>query len=219
MGSVILIEQTNDVGVLSTTRIGVRRLELGADTILRTVFLSFVQRSVSHIRNKSHMLQFPIAKHILRISTTTVLSLKPLHLPIKPIISSSRFLLLSTMSSMRARLAGKTILITGASSGIGRSTALEFARTSPEDLKLIITARRIEALHELAAEINRECGEGVKVLSVKLDVSDKEEVRRLFAGGLPGEFAEVDVLVNNACVPPFPLPVRLTHLLPLPLFF
>ncbi|KAL4900888.1 hypothetical protein BDW74DRAFT_88535 [Aspergillus multicolor] len=100
------------------------------------------------------------------------------------------------MSAVGKRLSGKTILITGASSGIGRSTALEFARTSPDSLKLILTARRIDRLQELAAEITKEYP-GVKVHPVQLDVSDPEEVRKL-PMSLPDEFKEVDVLVNNA---------------------
>ncbi|SPN99717.1 related to ketoreductases [Cephalotrichum gorgonifer] len=100
-------------------------------------------------------------------------------------------------SAVSQRLAGKTILITGASSGIGRSTAFEFARTSPKDLKLVLTARRIDTLKEIAAEIVKEVGEGVKVLPVQLDVSNADEVRS-FVGSLPAEFSEIDVLVNNA---------------------
>lgn len=74
---------------------------------------------------------------------------------------------------------------------------MEFARTAPKNLKLILTARRIDTLKEIAAEINKEVGEGVKVLPVKLDVSKLEKVRA-FVGGLPEEFREIDVLVNNA---------------------
>ncbi|KAF2279056.1 putative 3-oxoacyl-reductase [Westerdykella ornata] len=99
-------------------------------------------------------------------------------------------------SSMAARLKGKTILITGASSGIGRSCAFEFAKTSPEDLKLILTARRIDTLNEVAAEIAK-VAPGVKVHPVKLDVSKPEEVSSLVES-LPQEFRAVDILVNNA---------------------
>lgn len=98
---------------------------------------------------------------------------------------------------MSKRLEGKTILITGASSGIGRSTAFEFARTSPKNLKLILTARRIDTLKQIAADIAKEVGDGVKVLPVQLDVSNADEVRS-FVSKLPEEFKEVDVLVNNA---------------------
>ncbi len=107
-------------------------------------------------------------------------------------------------SAMAPRLSGKTIVITGASSGIGRSTALEFAKTSPKDLRLVITARRIDALKQLAEDIKKEVGEGVKVLPVKLDVSKAEEVKG-FVEGLPEEWREIDVLVNNAyAFLPFP---------------
>lgn len=100
-------------------------------------------------------------------------------------------------SAMSKRLEGKTIVITGASSGIGRSTAIEFARTSPKNLRLILTARRIDTLKQIAEEIKKEVGEGVKVLPFKLDVSSPDEVRN-FVGNLPEEWREIDVLVNNA---------------------
>ncbi|KAI0003153.1 hypothetical protein F4779DRAFT_621968 [Xylariaceae sp. FL0662B] len=100
-------------------------------------------------------------------------------------------------SAVAKRLEGKTIVVTGASSGIGRSTALEFARTAPRDLRLVLTARRVDELRAIAAEINREVGDGVKVLPVRLDVSNADEVRG-FVAGLPEEFRDVDVLVNNA---------------------
>lgn len=105
-----------------------------------------------------------------------------------------------TMASAAAqRLAGKTILITGASAGIGRSAALEFARTSPKDLRLILTARREDTLKEVAADIQKEVGDGVKVLSVKLDISKPDEVRS-FVGNLPEEWRDIHILLNNAYV-------------------
>jgi len=102
-------------------------------------------------------------------------------------------------SAMGKRLEGKTIVVTGASSGIGKSTAIEFARTSPKNLRLILTARRIDTLKEVAAQISKEVGDGVKVLPYKLDVSNPDEVRN-FVGNLPEEWREIDVLVNNAYV-------------------
>lgn len=101
-------------------------------------------------------------------------------------------------SSMAQRLKGKTIVITGASSGIGKSTAIEFARTQPDDLRLILTARREDTLKEVAKEIES-LAKGVKVLPVKLDVSKIEEVQS-FVEKLPQEFKHVDILVNNAYV-------------------
>ncbi|KAI1400152.1 NAD(P)-binding protein [Hypoxylon fuscum] len=109
--------------------------------------------------------------------------------------SASRIRAMS--SAVAKRLEGKTIVITGASSGIGRSTALEFARTSPKNLKLVLTARRIDTLRQIADDIAKEVGDGVRVLPVKLDVSKPEEIRA-FVAGLPEEFRDIDVLVNNA---------------------
>ena len=76
---------------------------------------------------------------------------------------------------------------------------MEFARTSPKSLKLILTARRIDTLKQVAEEIKKEVGNGVQVLPVKLDVSKPDEIRG-FVDSLPTEFKEIDVLVNNAYV-------------------
>ena len=112
--------------------------------------------------------------------------------PLGPLIFSRMM-----TSAMGKRLEGKTVLVTGASSGIGQSTAMEFARTSPKALKLILTARRIEKLKQLAEDIRKEVGDGVKVLPFQLDVSNPSEVKA-FVGALPQEFKDIDILVNNA---------------------
>jgi 3-hydroxy acid dehydrogenase/malonic semialdehyde reductase len=100
-------------------------------------------------------------------------------------------------SAVAKRLEGKTILITGASSGIGRSTAFEFARTAPKNLKLVLAARRVDALEQVREELRKEAGDGVRVHAARLDVSKPEEVKN-FIPSLPKEFADIDVLVNNA---------------------
>ena len=104
---------------------------------------------------------------------------------------------MSSLNAMGKRLEGKTIVITGASSGIGRATAQEFARTSPNNLKLVVTARRLDSLKKLAEDIKSEVGDGVKVLPVQLDISKPDEVKS-FVGKLPDEFKDIGVLVNNA---------------------
>lgn len=100
-------------------------------------------------------------------------------------------------SAVTKRLEGKTVVVTGASSGIGRSTAFEFARTSPKNLRLILTARRIDTLNQVAEEIKKEVGDGVQVLPVQLDVSNPSQVKS-FVPNLPEEWKNIDVLVNNA---------------------
>jgi 3-hydroxy acid dehydrogenase/malonic semialdehyde reductase len=126
-------------------------------------------------------------------------SIRPSRQHLSSVLCQGRNNLIRTMASSAAakRLAGKTVLITGASSGIGRSTALEFARTSPSDLRLILTARRIDSLKEVASQIAQEVGQGVKVLPVKLDISNPDEVRG-FVAALPEEWRDINVLVNNA---------------------
>lgn len=110
---------------------------------------------------------------------------------------SNRNLKRTMASAVAKRLEGKTVVITGASSGIGYSTAKEFARTSPASLKIVVTARRVDKLEQLAKEIKEEVGDGVKVLPVALDVSNPQQVKD-FIPSLPAEFQEIDVLVNNA---------------------
>lgn len=101
-------------------------------------------------------------------------------------------------NSSSNRLAGKTVVITGASSGIGRATALEFARACPNNsLRLILAARRTDALSELASQIATEVGNGVQVLTKQLDVSKADEVRN-FVPSLPEAWRDIHVLLNNA---------------------
>ncbi|KAK0627688.1 hypothetical protein B0T14DRAFT_513127 [Immersiella caudata] len=100
-------------------------------------------------------------------------------------------------SAIAKRLEGKTIVITGASSGIGRSCAFEFARTQPDNLRLILTARRIDTLRDVAAKIRELVGTGVQILPFQLDVSNPDEVGS-FVSNLPEEWRDIDILVNNA---------------------
>lgn len=89
-------------------------------------------------------------------------------------------------------LKNKIALITGASSGIGKSCAIEFAKLG---VNLIIAARRIERLEQLAKELNTEYQ--IDVLPLQLDVSDNTNVQNQIAN-LPEKWANIDILVNNA---------------------
>ncbi len=82
----------------------------------------------------------------------------------------------------------KIIVITGASSGIGKATAMACAAAGAS---LIITGRRKDALDALAKELATPC------LPLCFDVRDKDAVFSAFAS-LPPEFSNVSVLINNA---------------------
>lgn len=88
------------------------------------------------------------------------------------------------------------MVLTGASSGIGRAAALEFVR---KGAKVVLAARSVPALEDVAALCRRGGGEAV---AVPTDVTDEEAVRRLAARAL--EVAgRLDVWVNNAGVTTF----------------
>lgn len=89
-------------------------------------------------------------------------------------------------------LEGRTVLITGASSGIGEACAELFAEAGA---RLILAARRVERLHALSEGLGKRWG--AEALPLKLDVRSRMAVERTL-GSLPPEWEEVDVLVNNA---------------------
>lgn len=85
-------------------------------------------------------------------------------------------------------LVDRTVLVTGASSGIGRACAEAFAAAGA---RLVVCARRADRLDELAATLDTD------VHTVALDVRDRAAVEAAVAA-LPAPFDAVDVLVNNA---------------------
>lgn len=94
------------------------------------------------------------------------------------------------------RLAGKTVLVTGASAGIGEATVKELAEAANGNIKLILTARRLERLKSLEDELKKKFP-NIKVLPVQFDVSKTDEIKS-FVKSIPAEFADIDVLFNNA---------------------
>jgi len=84
----------------------------------------------------------------------------------------------------------KTALITGATSGIGRATALEFAK---HGIRLILCGRRKERLDNLQNSLSKQ----TDVLTLNFDVRDKVEVFKAIES-LPVSFKRIDILINNA---------------------
>ncbi len=84
----------------------------------------------------------------------------------------------------------KTALITGATSGIGKSTAIEFAK---HNINLILCGRRQDRLEALQDEL----GKTVNVHTLCFDVRDKDKVFSAIEN-LPATFEKIDILINNA---------------------
>lgn len=85
-----------------------------------------------------------------------------------------------------------TVLITGASAGIGAACTRAFAA---HGARLVLAARRMDRLEQLASDLEREYGTHSHLIA--MDVRDAEGVASAL-GGLPPQWAEIDVLVNNA---------------------
>lgn len=85
----------------------------------------------------------------------------------------------------------KVVIVTGASSGIGKATAIRFAEAGA---KLVIAARSIEKLKETEKEI---INLGTEVLIQSTDVAKEEDCKRLIDATVE-KFGRIDVLINNA---------------------
>ena len=90
-------------------------------------------------------------------------------------------------------LRNKTVLITGASAGIGRATAFAFASLGT---RLLLCARRLDALTALTPQL-LEAG-AADVLNLKLDVTDRTAVEAELGSDLDPAWQAIDILVNNA---------------------
>ena len=89
------------------------------------------------------------------------------------------------------RLAGKTAIITGASTGLGPVMAALFVQNGA---KVLLSARREELVQQAAAAV----GEGA--IAMRADVTDEEDVAAMVARAVD-EFGHVDILLNNAAAP------------------
>ena len=83
----------------------------------------------------------------------------------------------------------KVVIITGASSGIGKALAEKYAS---EGWNLVLAARRIDRLQELKSQLK-----GVEVLAVKTDVTQEADCKYLIDSAIQ-KFERIDVLINNA---------------------
>lgn len=99
-------------------------------------------------------------------------------------------------------LKDKVAVVTGASQGIGRETALTLAEAGA---KVVVAARNEEKLAALVQEI---AGKGGEAFAVKLDVADAEQTKAAFKIILE-KFGKVDILVNNAAINRDGLAVRM----------
>jgi 3-hydroxy acid dehydrogenase/malonic semialdehyde reductase len=89
-------------------------------------------------------------------------------------------------------LKNKIVFITGASSGIGKACAEQFAAMGA---RVIITARRIDKIKDLAEQLSKQYQ--TEVLPLQLDVRDKAMVATVI-GQLPQNWQDIDILLNNA---------------------
>jgi NADP-dependent 3-hydroxy acid dehydrogenase YdfG len=85
----------------------------------------------------------------------------------------------------------KTVLITGATSGIGLGCARKFAANGD---RLILTARNQQRLEEISNELKKD---GTEVLTLAFDVRNRQEAIKA-VNSLPADWQDIDVLVNNA---------------------
>jgi NAD(P)-dependent dehydrogenase (short-subunit alcohol dehydrogenase family) len=110
----------------------------------------------------------------------------------------------TTQAAQQPRtLKGATVLITGASRGLGRAAALAFARAGA-NLVLNSRAGSARLLEETAALVREQ---GAQTLTVSADLAVRADVERLAADAL-ARFGRVDVLINNASsLGPTPLPL------------
>src|SRR5215510_10332514 len=106
-------------------------------------------------------------------------------------------------------LAGKNILITGASQGLGREMSLRFAREGAAGLSLV--ARHVDQLNKVR-ELVRKVAPNIDIVVIEADVSKARDIERIVASTLAQFKGHLDVLVNNAStIGPSPMPNLLDY--------
>ncbi|KAM4693221.1 retinol dehydrogenase 14-like [Discoglossus pictus] len=113
------------------------------------------------------------------------------------ILVARRLMMSSTVRSAGLGLMrGKTVIITGANSGIGRATAAELLKM---EARVIMACRDPELAEEAARELRIEAGDSGEVITKELDLGSLISVRR-FCQEVVKEEPRLDVLINNAGV-------------------
>lgn len=97
---------------------------------------------------------------------------------------------------MSNALSGRTAIITGANQGLGRAIACAFVQAGAN---LMICARDEAKLAEVKTELQDLCRSGQRVESIRVDVSNREQVEQLVSSALAA-FSRIHILVNNAGV-------------------
>src|SRR5438270_13383107 len=95
----------------------------------------------------------------------------------------------------KSNIGNKVVVITGASSGIGESTAKLLAERGA---KVVLGARRLDRINAVVQEI---AATGGKAIGLATDVTKRAEVEALIQGAVDS-FGRVDVLINNAGIMP-----------------
>jgi NADP-dependent 3-hydroxy acid dehydrogenase YdfG len=99
---------------------------------------------------------------------------------------------------MSNNIAGKVVVITGASSGLGEATA---RLLSSQGASVVLGARRVDRLKSLADELTQKGG---KALAVATDVTNSDQVKSLVEASVQ-KFGRIDVMINNAGLMPLSL--------------
>jgi len=94
-------------------------------------------------------------------------------------------------------LAGKVVMVTGASAGLGRDFCLDLARAG---CRVVLAARRVDRLHSLCDQINSMASpdRSLRAVAVELDIAADGSVIDRYVQKAWDAFGHVDALINNA---------------------